>query len=69
MVMILGVVLGPSLVGAFDEGNLASLTFITDYAQLNRAVEAIREHLDVPSDQIYLRPETRVVQSREIKKE
>ena len=49
--------------------SLSSLTFVTDYAQLNRAVEAIREHLDVPSDQIYLRPETRVVQSREIKKE
>jgi len=49
--------------------SLSSLTFITDYAQLNRALEAIREHLDVPSDQIYLRPETRVVQSREIKKE
>ena len=49
--------------------SLSSLTFITDYAQLDRAVEAIREHLDVPSDQIYLKPETRVVQSREVKKE
>ena len=49
--------------------SLSSLTFITDYAQLNHAVEAIREYLDVPSDQIYLRPETRVVQSQEIKKE
>ena len=49
--------------------SLSSLTFITDYAQLNRAVEAIREHLDVPSDQIYLRQETRIVQSQEIKKE
>lgn len=49
--------------------SLSSLTFITDYAQLNRAVEAIREYLEVPSDQIYLRPETRVVQSNQIKKE
>ena len=49
--------------------SLSSLTFITDYGQMNRAVKAIREYLDVPSDQIYLRPETRVVQSREIKKE
>ncbi len=49
--------------------SLSSLIFITDYDQMNRAVEAIREHLDVPSDQIYLRPETRVVQSQEIKKE
>ncbi len=49
--------------------SLSSLTFITDYAQLNRAVEAIREYLDVPSDQIYLGPETRVIQSQEIKKE
>ncbi len=30
--MILGVVLGPSLVGAFDEGNLTSLSFITEMA-------------------------------------
>ncbi len=30
--MVLGVILGPSLVGAFDEGNLRSLTFITDMA-------------------------------------
>jgi Kef-type K+ transport system membrane component KefB len=30
--MILGVVLGPSLVGAFDESNLISLTFITEMA-------------------------------------
>ena len=49
--------------------SLSSLTFITDYAQLNRAVEAIREHLEVPSDQIYLRPETRVIQGQEIEKE
>jgi len=30
--MVLGVILGPSLVGAFDEGNLASLGFITEMA-------------------------------------
>ena len=30
--MVLGVVLGPSLLGAFDEGNLRSLAFITDLA-------------------------------------
>lgn len=30
--MVLGVVLGPSLVGAFDEANLTSLTFITEMA-------------------------------------
>ena len=30
--MLLGVVLGPSLVGAFDEGSLATLSFITELA-------------------------------------
>ena len=30
--MVLGALLGPSLVGAFDESNLASLTFITELA-------------------------------------
>ncbi len=47
--------------------SLSSLIFITDYARLDQAVEAIREYLEVPSDQIYLRAETRVIQSHEIK--
>lgn len=47
--------------------SLSTLTFITDYDQINHAVKTIQENIDVPSDQIYLKPETRVIQSREIK--
>lgn len=47
--------------------SLSTLSFITDYEQMDRAVKTIQENLDVSSDQIYLKPETRVIQSREVK--
>jgi len=47
--------------------SLSTLTFITDYDQMDRAVKTIQKDLDVSSDQIYLKPETRVIQSREVK--
>ena len=48
--------------------SLSSLTCITDYAHLNTAVTAIREYIDVPSDQISLKPEIQVRQSQNVKK-
>jgi len=46
--------------------SLSVLTCITDYDQLHRAVVALQEYLDVPPDQISLRPEIHVRQSESI---
>jgi hypothetical protein len=48
--------------------SLSTLTLITDYGLLTHAVNAIREYLDVPSDQIYLRPEKYVLQTQDERK-
>lgn len=48
--------------------SLSALTFITDYVHLSKAVTALQECLDVPPDQISLKPEIRVRQSRNMKK-
>jgi len=47
--------------------SLSALTCITDYAHLHTAVKAIRENIDVPSDQISLKPEIQVKQSQDYK--
>ena len=47
--------------------SLSTLTCITDYANLNKAVKAIQEYIDVPSGQISLKPEFHVKQSQRVK--
>jgi len=44
--------------------SISSLTFITDYSKLDRAVTAIRKHFDVSSRNFPLRPEIHVKQKK-----
>jgi aspartokinase len=47
--------------------SLSSLSFITDYLLLNRAVAALQEYLDVPPGRIAFKQEFRVKQSDQVK--
>ena len=47
--------------------SLSVLTCITDYAQLHRAVIALQEYLDVPPDQISLKPDIHVRQKESMR--
>jgi aspartokinase len=42
--------------------SLSALTFVIDYTHLNKAVAALREYLDIPSDRVSLKPEIQVRQ-------
>lgn len=42
--------------------SISSLTFVTDYAELDTAVAAIKQHVDLPRGFVPLRPEFRIRQ-------
>jgi aspartokinase len=42
--------------------SISSLTFVTDYAELDSAVAAIKQHVDLPRGFVPLRPEFRIRQ-------
>lgn len=49
--------------------SLSSLTFILDFCDLDRAVDHLREKIEIAADKIERRPKIQIKQSRLIKKE
>jgi aspartokinase len=49
--------------------SLSALTFVMDYTHLNKAVTSLREYLDIPPDQVFLKPEIQIRQIGSYKKD